>query len=126
MAFGTMKNLWNTAGAAIRKKRAARAPATRNYMKKELHTPGGMDPAYREMLLDAPSKKAPFAEKTKSYYRFSRDYPGLVDAQGYRLNSAREEKTITKLAAALFAIGLLVCFAIGYTLTHAALGISFS
>ena len=124
MAFEVLRNLLQASAQAHRQKKEARRPGMRNYMKKELHTPGGADPAYHALLQEASDKKAPFAEKTKSYYRFSRDYPGLVDAQGYRLNSAREEKAPSKLAIAAFAVALVLVFTGGFILTDAALGIS--
>ena len=123
MAFETMRNTVYFLRENLRQRKENRKPGQRNYMKKKQvgHT---TDPQYHELLNQAADRKAPFAEKTKGYYRFSREFPDRVDAEGYRINEQSDSKPLSHKAIALLTVALIVLFAIGFVLTDTALEVS--
>lgn len=124
MAIHTLRESLRILFDNARKKKKDAGPGRRNYMKKQMQGIPANDPAYLELLRNAGDKKAPFAEKTKGYYRFSREFPDTVDAQGYRVNGKQKEKPPAR--GTLITVGVLavVLFGIAYTFTDTALRIS--
>lgn len=123
MAFETLRNTVSYLREDLQKRKANRKPGQRNYMK-EKKTDISSDPAYRALIENAADKKAPFAEKTKGYYRFSSDFPDRVDAEGYRINEPDKAKPLSRKGILLMTVALLVLFAAGFVLTDTALEIS--
>ncbi len=124
MAIHTPRETVGLLLASVRKKRETRKPGRRNYMKKQMQGIPADDPAYLELLRSAGNKKAPFAEKTKGYYRFSREFPDTVDAQGYRVNGKQKEKPPKQSTLIVFAVFAIVLFSVAYTMTNTVLEIS--
>ncbi len=123
MAFDTLRNTVDFLRENLRQRKENRKPGQRNYMKKKQVSPTA-DPQYRELIEKSADKKAPFAEKTKGYYRFSREFPDRVDAEGYRINEQNEDKPLSRRGLALLTISLLILFAAGFVFTNTALEIS--
>ncbi|MBR3955763.1 MAG: hypothetical protein IKJ63_09855 [Clostridia bacterium] len=123
MAFETLRNTVYFLRENLRQRKENRKPGQRNYMKKK-QVSEQTDPQYRERIEKAADRKAPFAEKTKSYYRFSREFPDRVDAEGYRINEQTQAKPLSRRGLILLTVALPVLFAIGFVLTSTALGIS--
>lgn len=123
MAFETLRNTADYLRESLRQRKENRRPGQRNYMKNK-KTENSADPAYKALIDSASDKKAPFAEKTKGYYRFSREFPDRVDAQGYRINEQKEDKPLTRKGILILTITLVLVFAVGFVLTDTALKIS--
>lgn len=65
---------------------------------------------FRRRVRGASDKKAPVTLRTKSYYRFAKDYPGNVDTNGFRENRpVRKKLSLGKKAAVLFVSVLVFC-----------------
>lgn len=124
MAIHTPREKVQLLLAAARNKKKDKKSGRRNYMKKQMQGIPADDPAYLELLRNAGDKKAPYAEKTKGYYRFSREFPGTVDAQGYRVNGKQKEKPPAQKTLVAVAVFAVVLFCIAYTMTDTMLGIS--
>ncbi|MBE6812453.1 MAG: hypothetical protein E7523_06175 [Ruminococcaceae bacterium] len=123
MAFETLRNTVYFLRENLRQRKENRKPGQRNYMKKKQVSPTA-DPQYRTLIEKAADKKAPFAEKTKGYYRFSREFPDRVDAEGYRINEQNDDKPLSHRGLVLLTIALPILFAVGFVLTDTALEIS--
>ena len=124
MAFRTLRDTVGDLRSTVRSKRTQRDPGQRNYMKKKANTDPAADAALQELLQKTDSKKAPFAEKTKGFYRFSRSFPDTVDAEGYRVNGkSRENPTKKGLVFSVFVLAVLL-FCATFVLTDISLDIS--
>ncbi len=123
MAFETLRNTVAYLRESIRQRKENRKPGQRNYMKNK-KTEIAADPAYKAMIEAASDKKAPFAEKTKGYYRFSREFPDRVDAQGYRINEQKADKPLSRRGILILTVVLVLMFAVGFVMTDTALKIS--
>lgn len=123
MAFNTLRNTVSYLRIKLRNRKEDRKTGQRNYMKKK-QVEDITDPAYRALIEKANDKKAPFAEKTKGYYRFSREFPDKVDTEGYRVNEPNKEKPISRTGIVLMTVGILIVFSVGFIMTDSALEIS--
>ena len=77
---------------------------------------------FSKKLKNAASRKAPFTQRTRGYYRFSRDFPAEVDSEGLRKNGEQKKRTARR--AAVFAAVLLLVFCVSYTAAKTARYIS--
>ena len=68
-------------------------------------------------LKKASARTAPVTQRTRGYYRFTRDFPGTVDENGLRENG-RRKKSVAKIL--LWVLGLAAVFCLAFTLTKAA------
>lgn len=123
MAFESLRNTAYFLRESLRQRKENRKPGQRNYMKKK-QVSETADPQYRTLIEKAADKKAPFAEKTKGYYRFSREFPDRVDAEGYRINTQTDSKPLSNRGVILLTVALLVLFSVGFVITNTALEIS--
>lgn len=69
----------------------------------------------------ASGKKAERTARTRAYYRFAREYPANVDAEGFRENEPPRKK---KHAAALIALCAVLAFCLAFVLTKTGLLLS--
>lgn len=123
MAFETLRNTAAYLRERLRQRKENRKPGQRNYMKNK-KTEAAADPAYKAMIDAASDQKAPFAEKTKGYYRFSREFPDRVDANGYRINEQKADKPLSRKGIVILTVVLVLVFAGGFVITDTALKIS--
>jgi hypothetical protein len=79
---------------------------------------GERSAVFAARLKNASSRKAPQTARTRGYYRFSRAYPGEVDADGMRENSTPKKGRLLRVSALLL---LAVAVFLGaYCVTRAA------
>ncbi|MBQ3085932.1 MAG: hypothetical protein IJC45_01220 [Clostridia bacterium] len=124
MAFENLRNTASFLRENLRVRKENRRPGQRNYMKTKHSTDAHPDPAYRDLLEKAPSKKAPFAEKTKGFYRFSETFPDRVDAEGYRINEQNRKTPMSRKTIIAATLAFLLLFSAAFVLTDAALFVS--
>ncbi len=71
---------------------------------------------FKKRVRNASEQKVPKTSRTKAYYRFSKNYPSVVDHEGFRENSSLKEKMSPKgifaLITAGFAVFILTFFVI--------------
>lgn len=78
---------------------------------------------FRRRVRNSPNKKAPFTLRTRAYYRFTSEYPGVVDTNGFRENAPSEKKLGFGKKLLLFVICIFV-FVAALIGTKAALKVS--
>lgn len=79
---------------------------------------GERDAVFARRLKIAPSRKAPVTLRTRGYYRFTRDFPGSVDEEGFREN--RQSKKRAAVKGVLWALTLLAVFCVSFILAKTA------
>ena len=77
---------------------------------------------FRRRLRGASGKKAPYTLRTRAYYRFSREYPGVADRNGFREN-APDRRRLRRLRILGVILAVLV-FCGSYTVARALRGVS--
>lgn len=78
---------------------------------------------FRQRVRDASERKAPKTLRTKAYYRFSSEYPSVVNPDGFRENSKR----VSRMSAKKYIITAICCiltFIISFTVVKACILIS--
>lgn len=78
--------------------------------------------AFKNKLRLADEKKAPLTQRTRGYYRFTRDYPSAVNTEGFRDNTPAKKRITVKRFGIVFLCLLVFC--LGFTLTRAGMLIS--
>ena len=63
---------------------------------------------FRRRVNSASEKKAPLTQRSKAYYRFSKNYPSVVSPDGFRENINEKEKMTTSAKIALSVFCVLV------------------
>lgn len=71
----------------------------------------------------ASDKKAPLTVKTKSFYRFSKDFPNNVDDKGFRQNDIISKKR-KKIIVWLTAVACISAFCFSFTLSRTGIELS--
>lgn len=69
-------------------------------------------------------QQRPLVPHTKGYYRFTKDYPGQTDEQGYRDNENIRKKPLPSRGRLAVYFAILFCFVIGFVGTSIALQLS--
>ncbi len=77
---------------------------------------------FEKRLKNAPARKAPYTLRTRGYYRFNKDFPGVTDEEGFRENS--ESKRRVRRRALLWAAALVFAFCFAFVITKAAWRVS--
>lgn len=105
-------------------KRLFRIKKQKNAVKRELQTREKNSRAdFERKRKTASDEKAPLTSRTRGYYRFSRDYPAVVDENRFRENLKYGEKSLLRHAI-IAAFCCVIAFCVGFLPARTAMYIS--